>query len=164
MKGISEPMESLEHWINGKFASLDSKCRKVTTHKCPNINVLNVEMEPRMGDGENWTNEKFGKLNQWKICFTGFLSAERSPHINVLTLKWKLGWVTGKTEPKKNSEHWINRKFASLDSKCRKVTTHKHPRINVLNIEMEPRMGDGENWTNGKFRTLNQQGICISGF
>ena len=70
--GKTEPMECLENWINGKFSSQDSKCRKVTTHKCPHINVLNVEMEPRIGDGENWTNEKFKKLNQWKICFTVF--------------------------------------------------------------------------------------------
>ena len=162
--GKTEPMESLENWTNGKFSSLDSKYRKVTTHNYPYINVLNVEMEPRIGDGENWTNEKFGKLNQWEICFTGFLSAERSPHINVLMLKWNLGWVTGKTEQKENSENWINGKFASLVTKCRKVTTHKYPCINVLNIEMEPRMGDGENWTNGKFRTLNQWKIHISGF
>ena len=54
-------------------------------------------MEARKGEGDNRTNRKFGKLNQWKICISGFLSAERSPHIN------------------------------------------------VLNVEMEPRMGDGEN-------------------
>ena len=54
-------------------------------------------MEPRMGEGDNRTNGKFEKLNQWKICISVFLSAERSPHIN------------------------------------------------VLNIEMEPRMGDREN-------------------
>ena len=29
-------------------------------------------MEPRMGDGENLTNEKSGKLNQWKIHISGF--------------------------------------------------------------------------------------------
>ena len=31
----------------------DSWGRKVTMHKCPRINDLNVETEPRMGDGEN---------------------------------------------------------------------------------------------------------------
>ena len=31
----------------------DSWGRKVTTCKCPCINVLYVEMEPRMGDDEN---------------------------------------------------------------------------------------------------------------
>ena len=44
-----------------------SKCRNVTTHNCPHINVLRVEMEPMMGDREteptenleNWTNGKF---------------------------------------------------------------------------------------------------------
>ena len=97
------------------------KCRKVTTHKCPCINVLNIETEPTMGDGENWTNRKFGKLNQWKI------------HISPV--------------------FWV---------KCRKVTMHKCPHINVLNVETKPRMGDGENWTNGKFRKRNQQKICIS--
>ena len=50
-----------------------------------------------MGEGDNQTNGKFEKLNQWKICISGSLSAERSPHKN------------------------------------------------VLNIEMEPRMGDREN-------------------
>ena len=56
-------------------------------HKCPHINVLNVETEPRMGKGDNRTNGKFGKLNQWKICISGFLSTERSPHINVLNVE-----------------------------------------------------------------------------
>ena len=79
-------------------------------------------------------------------------------------LKWHPGWVMGKIKPKESSENWINGKFASLDSKCRKVTTHKYRHINVLNVEMEPRMGDGENWTNGKFGKLNQWRICISGF
>ena len=51
--GKTGPKESLENWINGKFASMVFKCRKVTTHKCPHINVLNVEMEPRMGDDKN---------------------------------------------------------------------------------------------------------------
>ena len=58
---------------------------------------LNIETEPRNHEGDNRTNRKFRKLNQWKIHISGFLSAERSPHIN------------------------------------------------VLNIEMEPRMGDREN-------------------
>ena len=44
-------------------------------------------MEPRKGEGDNQTNGKFGKLNQWKICISGFLSAERSPHINVLNVE-----------------------------------------------------------------------------
>ena len=44
-------------------------------------------MEPRMGEGDNQTNGKFKKLNQWKICISGFLSAERSPHINVLNVE-----------------------------------------------------------------------------
>ena len=34
-------------------------------HVCPCINVLNIEMEPRNGEGDNRTNGKFGKLNQW---------------------------------------------------------------------------------------------------
>ena len=38
-------------------------------------------------------------------------------------LKWKLGWVIGKTEQKENSHLWF--------SECRKVTTHKCPSINV---------------------------------
>ena len=60
-------MENLHLWF--------FECRKVTI----NINVLNIEMEPRMGDRENWTNRKFRKLNQRKICISNFLSAERSP-------------------------------------------------------------------------------------
>ena len=44
------------------------------------------------------------------------------------------------------------------------LSTERSPHINVLNIEMEPRMGDWENWTKGKSRTLNQLKICISGF
>ena len=56
-------------------------------YKCPCINVLNIEMEPRKGEGDNQTNGKFGKLNQWKICISGFLSAERSPHINALNVE-----------------------------------------------------------------------------
>ena len=40
-------------------------------HKCPCINVLNVEMEPRMGDREKLTKGKFRKLNQRKICISG---------------------------------------------------------------------------------------------
>ena len=55
----------------------DSWGRKVTTHKCPCINVLNVEMEPRMGEGDNQTNGKFGKLNQWKICISGFFECRK---------------------------------------------------------------------------------------
>ena len=58
---------------------------------------FNIEMEPRKGEGDNQTNGKFGKLNQWKIHIYVVLSTERSPHIN------------------------------------------------VLNVEMEPRMGDREN-------------------
>ena len=60
-------------------------------------------------------------------------------------LKWHPGWVMGKTEQMESLENWINGEFASLDSKCRKVTTHKCPWLNVLNVEMAPRMGDGEN-------------------
>ena len=60
-------------------------------------------------------------------------------------LKWNLGWVTEKTEQMESSENCIDGKFRSLVSKCRKVTTHNCPCINVLNVEMEPRMGDGEN-------------------
>ena len=55
----------------------DSWGRKVTTHKCPRINVLNVETEPRMGDGDNRTNGKFEKLNQWKICISGFFECRK---------------------------------------------------------------------------------------
>ena len=36
-------------------------------------------MEHRMGDGENWTNWKLGKLNQWKICVSG------SPSVNEIS-------------------------------------------------------------------------------
>ena len=64
-------------------------------------------------------------------------------------LKPNLGWVTGKTEPKENLENWINGKFTSQPVfwvKCRKVTMHKCPWINVLNIETKPRMGERENW------------------
>ena len=57
--GKTEPMESLEHWTNRKFVSLDSKSRKATPHKCPNINVLNIEMEPRKVEGDNQTNGMF---------------------------------------------------------------------------------------------------------
>ena len=75
-------------------------------------------MEPRIGDGENWTNGKFGKLNKWKICISGFLSAERSPCINVLMheMEARMGDI-GKLEPKENGDgkNWINGKFASLD-------------------------------------------------
>ena len=116
--GKTEPKECSENWINRKFASLDSKCRKITTHNCP---CTNVEM-----------------------------------------LKRNLGWVMGKTEPKESSENWINGKFASLVSKCRKVTMHVCPCINVLNIEIEPRMGERENWTKGKFRKLNKWKIYNS--
>ena len=55
--------------------------------------------------GKTEPMEKFGKLNQWKICVPSFLSAERSPCKNVfkrshaLMLKWNLGRVTGKIEP-----------------------------------------------------------------
>ena len=44
-------------------------------------------MEPNKGEGDNRTNGKFGKLNQWKNCISGFLSAERSPRINVLNVE-----------------------------------------------------------------------------
>ena len=47
-------------------------------HKCPHKNVLNVETEPRMREGDNRTNGKFASV---------FLSAERSPHINVLNIE-----------------------------------------------------------------------------
>ena len=51
-------------------------------------------------------------------------------------LKWNLGWVMGKIEPMESLENWINGKFASLDSKCRKVTTHKCPcMVTFLHLE-----------------------------
>ena len=75
----------------------------MSTYKCPRINVLNVETEPRMGEGNNRKNGKFGKLNQWKICISGFLSAERSPHINVLNIEMEPR--IGKTEPTESSEN-----------------------------------------------------------
>ena len=55
-------------------------------HKCPCINVLDIEMEARKGEGNNQTNRKFGKLNQWKICISGFLSAERSPILGSVSI------------------------------------------------------------------------------
>ena len=60
----------------------------MSMHKCPRINVLNVETEPRMGEGDNQTNGKFEKLNQWKICISGFLSAERSPLVQFSELSF----------------------------------------------------------------------------
>ena len=77
----------------------------MSTHKCPRINVLNVEMEPRMGEGDNQTNGKLKKLNQWKICISGFLSAERSPHINVLNIEMEPRMGDSKTEPTESSEN-----------------------------------------------------------
>ena len=58
-----------------------------------------------MGDGETEPMEKFGKLNQWKICVSSFPSAEKSPCksfkcSHALMLKWNLGRVMGKTEPR----------------------------------------------------------------
>ena len=47
-------------------------------------------MEPRKDEGDNQTNGKFGKLNQWKIHISGFLRAERSPHINVLNVEMEI--------------------------------------------------------------------------
>ena len=82
------------------FLALSSiKCRKVTTHKCPRMDVyapcINVETEPKMGDGENWT-KKFGKLNRRKTCVSSFPSAERS--LLALAIMKKL----------KNGCHFVN--------------------------------------------------------
>ena len=93
------------------------------------------------------------------IC--GFLSAERSPHINVLNIEMEPRMGDRETEPMKSSENWINGKFAALVSKCRKVTTHKCPCINVLNIEMEPRMGEGNKQTNGDLSALRKPEMQI---
>ena len=65
----------------------NSHLQFLSEERSPCINVLNIEIEPRKGEGDNRTNGKFGKLNQWKICISGFLSAERSPHINVLNVE-----------------------------------------------------------------------------
>ena len=98
-----------ENWTNRKFGKLISrklaswpvfqvKCRKVTMHKCSYLNVLNIETEPRMGDMENWTNRKFVKLNQRKICISvSFLSFDRNG-ISASAIKKKL----------KNGCHFIN--------------------------------------------------------
>ena len=77
-----------------------------------NSHLWNVEMEPRMGDGEN-------KLNQWKVWKTEsmenlhlwILSAERSPHkcpcINVLNVEMA---------PRMSDlENCINGKFGKLN-------------------------------------------------
>ena len=63
-------------------------------------------MEPGKGEGDNQTNGKFGKLNKWKICISGFFNVERSLHINVLNVE---------TEPRMSDrENWTNGKFTSL--------------------------------------------------
>ena len=105
--GKTEPTEISQNWIKGKIASPVSKYRKVTTHKCPCINVLIIEMEPWKGEGDNQTNGQFGRLNQWKICISGFLSADRSPHTNVLNVE---------TEPRMgHGENWTSGKFGKLN-------------------------------------------------
>ena len=78
----------------------------LSAERSPRINVLNIETEPRKGEGDNWTNGKFGKLNQLKIHISIFLSTERSLHINVLNIE---------TEPRMDDgENWIIWKFTSL--------------------------------------------------
>ena len=57
------------------------------------------------GKGDNWTNGKFGKLDQCKIRISGVLSAERLPYINVLDIE---------TEPRMgDGKNWTNGKFTS---------------------------------------------------
>ena len=78
---------------------------------------MNVEMEPKMGEGENWTN---GKV--WKTELTENLCLQFSECRKVTTqksfkcshavmLEWNLGWVMGKTEPTENLENWTHKKF-----------------------------------------------------
>ena len=99
--GKTEPTQNSENWINGKFASgpvFGVKCRKVTMHKCPYINIINVKTKPRMCDGEKWTKGKFGKLNQWKICNSAGLPSVNGNGISASTMTKKL----------KNGHHFIN--------------------------------------------------------
>ena len=86
LSGLPQLRINVWAYFGGFFLALSwIKCRKVTMHKCPCMNVLNIETKPRMGDRENWTNRKFLKLNQWKICISHYvlLSAERSSCVNV---------------------------------------------------------------------------------
>ena len=64
-----------------------SECRKVTTQKYfKRSHALILKWNLGWVMGKTEPMEKFGKLNQWKICVSGFLSAEMSPHKNVLSV------------------------------------------------------------------------------
>ena len=120
-------------------------CRKVTMHKCPHINVLCVAMhkwwnEPKMGDGENWTNGKVRKTESTENLCLLFSECRKVTtqkcfkcrHTSML--KRNLGWVTGKTEPME--------KFGKLNwqkicvSCC--PSAERSPRKNVLSVATHP--------------------------
>ena len=66
---------------------LFSECRKVTMQKCFKHSQASM-LKRNLGwvTGKTEPTEKFGKLNRWKICVSCFLSAERSPCKNVLSI------------------------------------------------------------------------------
>ena len=90
----TESMENSHLWILSAQRSLH-----INVH---HINVLNVEMEPRMGDGENWTNGKFWKTEP-------MVTTHRCPCINVLNIGM---------EPRMgDGENWTNGKFRKLNQR-----------------------------------------------
>ena len=70
-----------------------------------------------------------------------FLSAERSPCINVLKVEMEPRKVKGINK--------TNGKFGKLNKQKICIScffsTERSPHMNVLNVEMEPRIGDREN-------------------
>ena len=129
---------SLFWWI---FLGTFHWCRKVTTHnKCPRINVLCVAMhkwwnEPKMGDGENWTNGKVRKTESTENLCLLFSECRKVTtqkcfkHSHTSMLKQNLGWVTGKTVPteKFGKLNWQN--FLSLDFQVWNISISHYKKI-----------------------------------
>ena len=97
-------------------------------------------MEPRMGDGENWTNWKFGKLNQLKICVSGSPSVDR---ISALAIMQKL----------KTGCHFVN---IDHTEKFQITNTPKFGSL-VFWVSMEMEYQSWSLWKNWKIATISYQ-------
>ena len=121
-------------------------------------------MEPRMGDGENWTNQKFRKLNQRKYYISSFLSAERLPHINVLSITT----INVETGPRMgDGENWTNWKFRKLNQW--KICVSSSLSVNGISVSaILKKLKNGCHFINinsmEKFQITNPPKVWVSSF
>ena len=118
-----------------------------------------------MGNRENWTNRKFGELNQWKIHISGFQSIDGNG-ISVLAIMKKL----------KNDHHFVNinhmEKFQITDTPSPpKDLVSSSLRVNGNGISVSAIMKNGHHFINidcmGKFQIAEippPPKVWVSGF